>query len=345
MIINYQFDNANDAGNKEAVIVPNPPTLVNKLSANETNKIKDKINEIIPFVNANMAVPYLDLRLKAKGEGNSMDTLQIGDVVTGWADAETFWNSAIYEGGDVNDRENYTPINEGVSPEVIALINNKIDKPSWAGYEQQYMVISSESNINLRPITITPNYIGYWTGNTFFTSIISQQGGNIGISTSSTPTQKLQVNGNIQGNKYYYDISTANSDPLKDWTDGSKRFFTNSGGEQKQYSFGSSFIYTPTGDFTMSTLKSAVESAGMIFNGLVIYINLGSNNYICTLNIGANNINTSGVIIRSGSGSLSFASNRSLDSGINNIVILNGNQSSFCYFNFMDKDYIKIKNY
>ena len=47
MIALYNFDNANVAGDKEAVIVPNVPTLVNKLSANETNGIRDKINEII----------------------------------------------------------------------------------------------------------------------------------------------------------------------------------------------------------------------------------------------------------------------------------------------------------
>jgi len=47
MIDYYEFDNANVEGDKEAVIVPNTPTLINKLSANETNGIKDKINEII----------------------------------------------------------------------------------------------------------------------------------------------------------------------------------------------------------------------------------------------------------------------------------------------------------
>lgn len=52
MIDEYQFDNANAEGDKEAVIVPNPPTLVNKLSANETNNIKDKLNEVIDAVNS-----------------------------------------------------------------------------------------------------------------------------------------------------------------------------------------------------------------------------------------------------------------------------------------------------
>jgi len=51
MIDPYEFNNANAEGDKEAVILPNLPTLVNKLSADETNGIKDKINEIAQVVN------------------------------------------------------------------------------------------------------------------------------------------------------------------------------------------------------------------------------------------------------------------------------------------------------
>lgn len=51
MIDNYNFDNANLEGDKEAVIIPNPPMPLNKLSANETNGIRDKINELVGFSN------------------------------------------------------------------------------------------------------------------------------------------------------------------------------------------------------------------------------------------------------------------------------------------------------
>lgn len=112
MIDHYEFDNANVDGDKEAVIVPNPPTLVNKLSANETNNIKDKINELVDAVNPLTPIAYLELRLKLKGEGNELDTLQVGDIVHGFADADTIWTNARYEGGDVNDRANYTVIPE-----------------------------------------------------------------------------------------------------------------------------------------------------------------------------------------------------------------------------------------
>lgn len=49
-ILHYEFDAANPNGDKEAVIYPNIPTPINKLSANETNNIRDKLNEIIDVV-------------------------------------------------------------------------------------------------------------------------------------------------------------------------------------------------------------------------------------------------------------------------------------------------------
>ena len=112
MIALYNFDNANGAGDKEAVIVPNVPTLVNKLSANETNGIKDKINEIIPFVNGSKPTPYLSLSVIAKGEqGGTANTgagLEVGDMVQGFKEEGIFWEAAEYLGGDPNDRNNYS---------------------------------------------------------------------------------------------------------------------------------------------------------------------------------------------------------------------------------------------
>lgn len=114
MIALYNFDNANIDGDKEAVIVPNVPTLVNKLSANETNNIRDKLNEIIPFVNSSKPTAYLSLDLIAKGEqggvGNTGAGLEVGDIVIGFKEAGVFWDAAEYTGGDPTDRANYVPI-------------------------------------------------------------------------------------------------------------------------------------------------------------------------------------------------------------------------------------------
>ena len=110
MINYYDFDNANVDGDKEAVIVPNPPTLINKLSAHETNGIRDKINELVDVANAGgVPVAYPDLRILFKADGNTLSTLQIGDIVHGFADATTIWSKARYNGGDPTVRANYTP--------------------------------------------------------------------------------------------------------------------------------------------------------------------------------------------------------------------------------------------
>jgi len=117
MINLYEFDNANLEGDKEAVIVPNIPTLINKLSANEANGIKDKINEIIEATNPIVSpIAFLELRLKFKGEiggvPNTLSTLQAGDVVHGFKEIDFLWDNAYYNGGDISDRDNYTPIVE-----------------------------------------------------------------------------------------------------------------------------------------------------------------------------------------------------------------------------------------
>jgi hypothetical protein len=115
MIALYEFDNANVDGDKEAVIVPNVPTLINKLSANETNNIKDKINEVVENLNGiGFPIQFLELRLKFKGQiggvPNTLTTLQSGDVVHGFKELGFIWDNAYYNGGDINDRDNYTPI-------------------------------------------------------------------------------------------------------------------------------------------------------------------------------------------------------------------------------------------
>jgi len=113
MIAPYAFDNANLDGNKEAAVVPAIPTLINKLSAAETNRFKDKINEIIAVTDTVSPHLFPELRVLFKGSGNLLPTLQAGDTVHGQKDATTWWLAALYNGGDPEDRDaNYTPISE-----------------------------------------------------------------------------------------------------------------------------------------------------------------------------------------------------------------------------------------
>lgn len=121
MIDLYAFDNANLDGDKEAVIVPNVPTLVNKLSAAETNGLKDKLNELVDAANLNTPILYPELRLKFKGDGNTLPSLQVGDVVHGFADADTIWSNAIYNGGDPTDRDNYTVVYDA-KPDPVSFV-------------------------------------------------------------------------------------------------------------------------------------------------------------------------------------------------------------------------------
>lgn len=120
MITLYNFDNANVEGDKEAVIIPNTPTLVNKLSANETNGIRDKINELIPLVNGSSPTAYLALDLIAKGEqggvANTGAGLEVGDIVRGFKEIGVFWEAAEYTGGDPTDRANYLPFIPNTMP-------------------------------------------------------------------------------------------------------------------------------------------------------------------------------------------------------------------------------------
>jgi hypothetical protein len=57
-------------------------------------------------------IPFLKLELKAKGESNELETLQIGDAVEGFKDANVYWDTAVYLGGNINDRDNYLPLVE-----------------------------------------------------------------------------------------------------------------------------------------------------------------------------------------------------------------------------------------
>lgn len=111
MIDQYDFIDKNDAGYKERRL-SQTTELYNKLSADETNNFKDKINEVIGVVNTFTPVQFLELRLKFKGNGNIGDGLEPGDIVHGFADETTIWNNALYLGGDITDRANYQPLYE-----------------------------------------------------------------------------------------------------------------------------------------------------------------------------------------------------------------------------------------
>lgn len=224
----------------------------------------------------------------------------------------------------------------------------KMDKPNWTGSIQFYIVKSDTGSNNLQEISLSSNRVPYWTGSTLSDSPIYIGSGRVGIGAVSS-SEALEISGNVKANALILPNNATSAVANRLRSDGSNLYFSNGSSIEKRIAYQDSltryFVYTATGNFTMSQLKSAVESAGLIFNGITIFINVGSNNYTCNIDIGATNIYLEGFIQRIGTGSISFTSSRTLDSGVNNITILSGNQSSFCYFQFLDKDYIKIKLY
>lgn len=110
MIDLYAFIDGNAEGDKERVLGATV-YLYNKLSALETNNFRDKLNEVIAAVNSNGVPLFPAFILKFKGEGN-LDSLvlEAGDIVHGFYEAGVIWDNATYNGGDPNDKSNYTRI-------------------------------------------------------------------------------------------------------------------------------------------------------------------------------------------------------------------------------------------
>jgi len=94
--------------------------LYNKLSAEETNNIRAKLNELVDAINA-VGVPLFPLfALKFKGEGNlNPTTLEVGDIVHGFYASGIIWDNAVYNGGDPLDKANYMRIVDSFEPELF----------------------------------------------------------------------------------------------------------------------------------------------------------------------------------------------------------------------------------
>lgn len=132
MIDNYEFIDKNPAGLKERYL-NGVVQLLNKLSAEEANNFRAKLNEVIARVNIS-DVPLFDtFSLKFKGEGNTdLLAIEVGDIAQRYNTGAGVWGNAIFNGGDPQDEANYTNI-----------------VPS---YEPQYFVASGSSNIFTLPV-------------------------------------------------------------------------------------------------------------------------------------------------------------------------------------------------
>lgn len=272
--------------------------------------------------------------------------LNLSDVFTGnAADEELNIKEASAEHRGTMSSTHFSKL-EGINPSLYAtLVGLDAEIVNRAAGDNN---LQGQVNVIIaRASAVVDKMLHYWdaTAAKWLSAGIYYLSGKIGIGTT-TPAEVLDVNGRAKANSLVLaaDIGTAVPNEL-----GRKSGFlcvADASGVLRYYSAGNIFTYTPTGNFSMSTIKTSVESIGKFFNGIHIMINLGTNNFICTLDNGAATPNTIGSIERSGTGTLSFVSTRTLDSGINNITILNGNESSWCVYQYKAaKDFIKIKNY
>lgn len=210
-----------------------------------------------------------------------------------------------------------------------AQLATKLTKPATAGtfavqYDgtnYSYVAVSGEniSNANMT-----------WEGNT------TQNLGGFKVSFTngrfSVPALEMEV-------KSSYAIASSV------WFDGVALWLNPTVGASRRFNAGTTFNYTPTGNFTLSAVKNAMEAAGYNFNDSNVNIILGANNYTCSIDIGAANIGKALTIERTGTGSISFSSTRTLDSGVDAITIMNGNEMSMVRIRFgTSKDFIIIRN-
>ena len=151
-------------------------------------------------------------------------------------------------------------------------------------------------------------------------------------------------------------ILPANSNPAvadEFKSNGSRLIFANNFAVESTVAYTSdlptTFKFTPTDNFRTSDIKTAAENAGLIFNGLHIFIILGSNSFTCTIDNGASfpeTIITIGLRKIGSGGSISFLSTRTLNAGVDNFTIMNGNENSMALINFgTSQDLLTIKNH
>lgn len=108
MISYFEFIDKKPDGTKERVL-GTTIYLYNKLSADETNAIRAKLNELVDAANFSVVPLYEVFALKFKGAGNlDMLNIEVGDIATRYSTTDGIWENAEFNGGDPQDPANYT---------------------------------------------------------------------------------------------------------------------------------------------------------------------------------------------------------------------------------------------
>lgn len=114
----YEFIDKKPDGTKERVLGPTVQ-LYNKLSAEETNAIRAKLNELVDAANFSPVPLYEAFVLKFKGQDNTdLLNFEAGDVASRYSTVDGIWENALFNGGDPQDPASYTRIYE-LKPEPV----------------------------------------------------------------------------------------------------------------------------------------------------------------------------------------------------------------------------------
>lgn len=115
-IEHYEFIDKKPDGTKERVL-GTTIYLYNKLSADETNAIRTKLNELVDAANFSVVPLYEVFGLKFKAEGNiDMLNIEVGDVAHRYSTIDGIWENAVFNGGDPQDPASYTIISAVAEP-------------------------------------------------------------------------------------------------------------------------------------------------------------------------------------------------------------------------------------
>ena len=132
------------------------------------------------------------------------------------------------------------------------------------------------------------------------------------------------------------------------WSDGTNLYYDDSLAIPKKLAYTSDLpttcIYTPTGDFTTTQLKTYAESIGLIFNGLHFIIKT-NNSYTCTVDNGTLIPETVITFGKRGTGATRFEGTRTFYAGVDNVTVMSGNENTLAMLNFgTTRDLLTIYN-
>ena len=242
-------------------------------------------------------------------------------------------------------------------PEVDSLLENvTVDLSNY------YTASQTESAITSKGYITAAALIGYATENwvTTQTTPATQTEVEASTGTESNPTSSEPATENrkfltlfnffklIKKLRYIHLLPNSATAANRLRSNGSRLFYANNSAVESTVAYTSDLDtvinYTPTGNFTMSQLKTIVEDAGLKFRGIHIIIVLGSNNYTLNIDNGSTNINSLVTIGKRGTGTLNFTSSRTL-TATDSITIMNGNEGSMSKIDFgTSTDILTVRN-